>query len=793
VPAGLPLTAALANVAGGPVSDGTYGLDFALYADETGGAALWAEQNVAVAVKSGAFSYTLGSSKPLSAGLTSDYDGLWLGIKVGGEAELPRRPLGSVAYAMTAQVALDLKCSGCVGLAALDPAALKDYAKLNSLAKVATTGQFSDLQGGPDLSGYAKAANLAKVANSGAYADLTGAPELSAFAKLADLANYAKAADLGAYAKAADLGAYAKTADLGAYAKAADLGAYAKAADLGAYAKAADLGAYAKAADLGAYAKAADLGAYAKTADLGAYAKTADLANVATTGAYGDLSGLPVLAKLGSACGTGLVVRGLNADGTLDCTALVSLPSDGLAKVSNGALTNVIPNTVAGTGPIVIKDNSPVGATQSVVVPDFGVAQTLAVNVDLVNSDISGLTLTLTDPNNVSYTLYEKGKAGAALKDAWPVPSKTVSGDLTTWYGKNPKGTWTLKVVDGAFLNNGNDGQVNAWSVVVNVLSSTSVKVAGDLVIGASSTTCNVYAKGAIRWSATLNRPEYCDGSAWTPVAPASLGSFERPAASCKAILDGGDSKGDGLYWLQPDATLPAFQTFCDMTTAGGGWTLVMSLVQGDYKLGGDDWNQKWQQSGFNRWADKSTFGDVFNATRYGVGDYKNAAYFSLKGADMLFYHVPDGTAVEQLRSASVYSYYTSSNFLPAKGPTVQGIFATTCPLVGGGGVKQCLQVPVTYATGNGTGFAAEQCPNNRAESSTGAVTFGAWNGEGVVFAFCPIKQTGWNAEHSCVGGNGATAGNGAGGWGNQREWVYDGNWCMSAKLRTAALMMLVR
>ena len=77
--------------------------------------------------------------------------------------------------------------------------------------------------------------------------------------------------------------------------------------------------------------------------------------------------------------------------------------------------------------------------------------------------------------------------------------------------------------------------------------------------------------------------------------------------------------------------------------------------------------------------------------------------------------------------------------------------------------------------------------------STTGSVTFGAWNGENIAFAFCPVKQTGWNAEHSCVGGNGSTCGNGCGGWGNMREWYYDGNWCMSTKIRTAALMMLVR
>lgn len=77
------------------------------------------------------------------------------------------------------------------------------------LATVATTGNYSDLNGKPtlfsgdyddltdkpDLSVYAESADLAAVATSGAYADLSGKPDLSVYAESADLATVATTGD----------------------------------------------------------------------------------------------------------------------------------------------------------------------------------------------------------------------------------------------------------------------------------------------------------------------------------------------------------------------------------------------------------------------------------------------------------------------------------------------------------------------------------------------------------------------------------------------------------------------
>jgi hypothetical protein len=169
------------------------------------------------------------------------------------------------------------------------------------------------------------------------------------------------------------------------------------------------------------------------------------------------------------------------------------LPANGLDEVSNGLLTDQFQDTTASTDvPVSIHDYYPPGVTATLTFPDVGTAEKLTVTVSLTNSDVSGLTLQLKDPAGKGYTLYDKGKTGGTLTATWPEPTPTVSGDLTTWVNKNPKGTWTLTIIDSHFDNKTwptPDGQVTAFSVTAMTLSARQVQVNGNLVLNGGPAT----------------------------------------------------------------------------------------------------------------------------------------------------------------------------------------------------------------------------------------------------------------------------------------------------------------
>eukprot|EP00935_MAST-01C_sp_MAST-1C-sp1_P000936 g936.t1 len=72
-------------------------------------------------------------------------------------------------------------------------------------------------------------------------------------------------------------------------------------------------------------------------------------------------------------------------------------------------------------------------------------------------------------------------------------------------------------------------------------------------------------------------------GKGKDPFAPAQNGaSVANAGTSCLQILEDGYSQGSQAYWLKADGSSePAFQTFCDMKSNGGGWALVAKVKKG--------------------------------------------------------------------------------------------------------------------------------------------------------------------------------------------------------------------
>jgi hypothetical protein len=80
--------------------DGSHQMVFSLYPTETGGTAIWSEQQT-VAVTGGIYNVQLGAVNPLQVSLF-DNDDLYLEVEVNGDVLSPRMRITSTAYAMKA-------------------------------------------------------------------------------------------------------------------------------------------------------------------------------------------------------------------------------------------------------------------------------------------------------------------------------------------------------------------------------------------------------------------------------------------------------------------------------------------------------------------------------------------------------------------------------------------------------------------------------------------------------------------------------------------------------------------